>query len=120
MVPLSTHRTNRNCSQPTFSKPAAGDAFEDVLYGSESELDDDSEDDRPTSQVQSSKKKAKDYGARLRLDDDEPTDLLQGATSKITSMLLSKANLDLVDIDIRFWSKSSAQTWTRCGTLQKR
>ena len=120
MVPPSTHYTNCSCSQPTFSKPAAGDAFEDVLYGSESELDDDSEDDRPAPQVQSKKKKAAEYGARLRLDDDEPTDLLQGATSKITSMLFPKADLDLVDIDIRFWSKSSAQTWARCGTFQDR
>lgn len=76
---------DEDAKEPTFSKPAAGDAFEDVLYGSESELDDDSEDDRPAPQVQSSKKKAVEYGARLRLDDDEPTDLLQGATSKITS-----------------------------------
>ncbi|KAH9951521.1 ribosomal RNA-processing protein 12 [Amylocystis lapponica] len=53
------------------SKPAAGgDAFEDVLYGSESEID-DSEDE-------------------LRIDDDEPMDLLQGAASRVTNTASTK------------------------------
>ncbi|KAK7692600.1 hypothetical protein QCA50_004232 [Cerrena zonata] len=64
------------------AKPTAGDAFEDVLYGSESELDDS--DDEPSAQQERSGKR-KDTGARLRVDDDEPMDLLAGAASRITN-----------------------------------
>jgi ribosomal RNA-processing protein 12 len=66
--------------------PATGDAFEDVLYGSESELD-DSDDEAPTAGRSNapSKRRGADNGARLRIDDDEPMDLLQGAASRITS-----------------------------------
>lgn len=63
------------------AKPATGDAFEDVLYGSESELD--SDDEGPSAPAP--KRKNIDHGARLRVDDDEPMDLLQGAASRITS-----------------------------------
>jgi ribosomal RNA-processing protein 12 len=56
------------------------------LYGSESELD-DSDDEVPAGRPNMpSKWKATDHGARLRLDDDEPMDLLQGAASRITSV----------------------------------
>ncbi|KAJ6587164.1 armadillo-type protein [Mycena vulgaris] len=66
-------------------KPVAGDAFEDVLYGSESELD-DSDDDEPQQAraVASKRKKGPEQGARIRMDDDEPMDLLQGVASRIT------------------------------------
>ncbi|KAG6830460.1 hypothetical protein H0H92_000613 [Tricholoma furcatifolium] len=60
-----------------------GDAFEDVLYGSESELD-DSDDEGATQANQQQKKKQRDHGARLRLDDDEPMDLLSGAAARLT------------------------------------
>ena len=63
---------------------ATGDAFEDVLYGSESELD-ESEDERQAQPGGSSKRKDTDQGLRLRVDDDDPMDLLQGAVSRITS-----------------------------------
>lgn len=67
------------------AKPATGDAFEDVLYGSESELD-DSDDETPATRPSGpSKKRAAAHGARLRMDDDEPMDLLQGAASRLTS-----------------------------------
>ncbi|KAH9859050.1 NUC173-domain-containing protein [Lenzites betulinus] len=66
------------------AKPAAGDAFEDVLYGSESELDDSDGEDAPA-QNALSKRKAKDGGARLRADNDEPMDLLSGAASRVTT-----------------------------------
>ncbi|KAF5380415.1 hypothetical protein D9615_004614 [Tricholomella constricta] len=66
------------------AKPAAGDAFEDVLYGSESELD-DSDDEAPAQASKNPKKKPQGHGARLRLDDDEPMDLLSGAASRITN-----------------------------------
>ncbi|CAL1707164.1 unnamed protein product [Somion occarium] len=69
--------------EPT-AKPAAGDAFEDVLYGSESELD-DSDDEMPSGRQDRAGKRKDNGGARLRVDDDEPMDLLAGAASRITS-----------------------------------
>lgn len=63
---------------------ATGDAFEDVLYGSESEFD-ESDDEGQAQREGSSKRKGNDRGLRLRVDDDEPMDLLQGAVSRITS-----------------------------------
>ena len=69
--------------EDTKAKPTAGDAFDDVLYGSESELG-DSDDEMPSAQQQRGGKR-KDGGARLRVDDDEPMDLLAGAASRITS-----------------------------------
>ena len=68
------------------AKPAAGDAFEDVLYGSESEIEDSDDDDAHAHNVGAAKRKGKDAGARLRVDDDEPMDLLSGAASRVTSM----------------------------------
>lgn len=74
-----------NTLQPTTTKTATGDVFEDVLYGSESELD-DSDDEVPAIRSSGpSKRKGHEYGARLQVDDDEPMDLLQGAASRITS-----------------------------------
>lgn len=63
-------------------KGRTGDAFEDVVYGSESELedsDDEEEDGGRPAKGQSGK------GVRLRVDDDEPMDLLAGAASRVTS-----------------------------------
>ncbi len=51
------------------------------MYGSESEIEDSDED----THIPTSEKKNIGQGARLRLDDDEPMDLLQGAAVKITS-----------------------------------
>ena len=68
--------------QPPPPKPVASDAFEDVLYGSESEIE-DSEGESLHEPVP--RKKNDRDGTRLRLDDEEPMDLLQGATGKITS-----------------------------------
>ncbi|KAJ7578515.1 armadillo-type protein [Mycena floridula] len=69
------------------AKPVTGDAFEDVLYGSESELgDSDDEDGRESNKVpQQSKKKAAGNVTRLRMDGDNPIDLLQGAASRLTN-----------------------------------
>ncbi|KAF8554190.1 NUC173-domain-containing protein [Imleria badia] len=64
-------------------KAATGDAFEDVLYGSESELD-ESDDGEQAQRGGSSKRKGTDHGLRLRVDDDDPMDLLQGAVSRMT------------------------------------
>ncbi|KIK91816.1 hypothetical protein PAXRUDRAFT_34789 [Paxillus rubicundulus Ve08.2h10] len=65
-------------------KVATGDAFEDVLYGSESELDDSDDEEKPQ-RDSGSKRKGGDHGVRLRVDDDEPMDLLHGAASRITN-----------------------------------
>jgi ribosomal RNA-processing protein 12 len=75
-----------NCSQGSSKKPTTGDAFEDVLYASESELDDSDGDDGEAEVVApTGKRKGRDFAARLRLDDEEPMDLLSGAASRITS-----------------------------------
>ncbi|KAI9569645.1 armadillo-type protein [Boletus coccyginus] len=65
-------------------KVATGDAFEDVLYGSESELD-ESGDEEQVQRGGNSKRKGSNHGLRLRVDDDDPMDLLQGAVSRITN-----------------------------------
>ncbi|KAF8628897.1 hypothetical protein AX15_003680 [Amanita polypyramis BW_CC] len=65
-----------------------GDAFEDVLYGSESESEEDSDDE--LGDRADAPKKATDYGARIRVDDDEPMDLLSGAASRVTNLTSSR------------------------------
>ncbi|KAH7916528.1 armadillo-type protein [Hygrophoropsis aurantiaca] len=67
------------------TKAATGDAFEDVLYGSESESDDSDDDDSAARQPLPSKRKNPKQDVRLRVDDDEPMDLLHGAASRITN-----------------------------------
>ena len=66
------------------TKRPTGDSFEDVLYGSESELD---ESDDEVSNVPGNRagKRKGDTGARLRIDGDVPMDLLSGAATQITS-----------------------------------
>ncbi|KAI0088037.1 NUC173-domain-containing protein [Irpex rosettiformis] len=61
-----------------------GDAFEDVLYGSESELDDSDEEESTIPANRSGKRKG-ETGARLRIDGDNPMDLLSGAASQMTN-----------------------------------
>lgn len=85
---LSPTCVSNCCSQSGPVKAAAGDAFEDVLYGSESELD-DSEDEAAEVVLAGSKKKAHTPGVLLRLDDDEPMDLLEGAATRVTSLFIS-------------------------------
>lgn len=62
-----------------------GNAFEDVLYGSESEIDESDEEEHTQSRAPA--KKGKDFatGARLRVDDDEPMDLLRDASTRVVS-----------------------------------
>ncbi|TFK23665.1 ribosomal RNA-processing protein 12 [Coprinopsis marcescibilis] len=71
--------------QMPLAKPAVGDAFEDVLYGSESELGDSDDEDVPTNHSKKSIRKKDTGHVRLRIDDDDPTDLLHGVTSKVTN-----------------------------------
>ncbi|KIY44425.1 NUC173-domain-containing protein [Fistulina hepatica ATCC 64428] len=68
-------------------KAKAGDAFEDVLYGSESESKSDSDDEVQAGRLSAKSKKSKSsqYGTQLRVDDDEPMDLLQGVSMRLTS-----------------------------------
>jgi ribosomal RNA-processing protein 12 len=53
-----------------------------VLYGSESEADDS---DTESVTAGARKMGGAQGGPRLRVDDDEPMDLLQGAAARITS-----------------------------------
>jgi len=71
------------------AKPTTGDAFEDVLYGSESEIDGENDEgpqggDSNTTH-RSRKSKSTKTDTHLRIDDDEPMDLLHGTAAKITS-----------------------------------
>ncbi|KAF8639555.1 hypothetical protein AX17_001459 [Amanita inopinata Kibby_2008] len=65
------------------AKPTAGNAFEDVLYGSESEVDDS--DDDVSNIHDAAPKKSHQFRARIRIDDDEPMDLLSGAATRVTN-----------------------------------
>lgn len=102
------------------TKPATGDAFEDVLYGSESELE-DSDDDEPESK---GAKKKGNGGARLRVDDDEPMDLLSGAASKITSRFhgfQTALSSELTNANFIIIYRRKEQTpQARCGRLEIR
>jgi hypothetical protein len=67
-----------------------GDEFDDVLYGSESEseTDDEEGDELGLSNPRNPRKRGfkglnKQGGAKLRLDDDEPMDLLEGVGMRI-------------------------------------
>jgi hypothetical protein len=68
------------------AKPVAGDAFEDVLYGSESELGESDNEQHAVRASGRPTRKGPVYGTRLRADDDEPMDLLEGVASHITSI----------------------------------
>lgn len=70
------------------------------MYGSESELDDSDEDEqvsRPTGMA-GPKRKGIEQGVRLRVDDDEPMDLLQGVASRLTSGCLLYACICIVNL----------------------
>jgi len=65
-------------------KPITGDAFEDVLYASESDLEGSDEDEEEVAAT-TGKRRGGDFSARLRLDNDEPMDLLSGVAARVTS-----------------------------------
>jgi ribosomal RNA-processing protein 12 len=54
------------------------------LYASESDLSDNDEGEEEVTAT-NSKRRGGDFAARIRLDDDEPMDLLSGAASRFTS-----------------------------------
>jgi len=69
-------------------KPAPGDAFEEVLYGSESEVEDASDNEGASSKVNQKQRNARgaknlQSETRLRVDDDEPMDLLHGSAARL-------------------------------------
>ncbi|KAG8697143.1 hypothetical protein FRC09_008038, partial [Ceratobasidium sp. 395] len=65
------------------ARTITGDAFEDVLYGSNSDSDSDADS---TPDKQSSKQKGKQKAdMRIRLDNDEPMDLLHGSAARLTT-----------------------------------
>ncbi|KAK0212882.1 armadillo-type protein [Desarmillaria ectypa] len=70
-------------------KATTGDAFEDVLYGSESELEDSDDEQEPTKPT-NPRNQRKFEGSRLRMDNDEPMDLLQGTASRVTNVQSSR------------------------------
>ncbi|KAL0578292.1 pre-rRNA processing protein [Marasmius crinis-equi] len=69
--------------------PATGDAFEDIIYGSESELD-DSDDEQAAPRADHRSNKKQPHGVRLRMDDDDPMDLLEGVASRVTNASSNK------------------------------
>ena len=54
------------------------------MYASESDLSDSDEGEDEVTAT-NSKRSGRDFAARIRLDDDEPMDLLSGAASRFTS-----------------------------------
>ena len=56
-----------------------------MLYGSESELGSDDEEDEEMATAQASKSKKGGAQVRIRMDDDEPMDLPHNISSKVTS-----------------------------------
>ncbi|KAG8934740.1 hypothetical protein FRC02_009321 [Tulasnella sp. 418] len=81
------HTDDDSDQEKDIHKSTSGNAFHDVLYGSESE---DSDDEAQNTKQASNttrpvKGKPKGEGARLRHDDDEPLDMLQGMSSHITT-----------------------------------
>jgi ribosomal RNA-processing protein 12 len=55
-----------------------------VLYASESDLEDSDEDEEEVAAT-TGKRRGGDFSARLRLDNDEPMDLLSGVAARVTS-----------------------------------
>ena len=70
---------------PGIPKLAAGSTFEDVLYGSDS--DSGAEDDEEENTGGHKKRGDVRGGARLRIDNDQPMDLLESAVTQVTSKL---------------------------------
>jgi len=70
---------------PGAPKLAAGSTFEDVLYGSDSESE---AEDHEEENTEGNKKRGSVHGgARLRIDNDQPMDLLESAVTQVASKL---------------------------------
>ena len=73
-----------DCQEPDANKPVTGSTFEDVLYGDDS--DSEAEGDEVEESVRGRKKRGDvQGGARLRVDNDQPMDLLESAMTQVTS-----------------------------------
>lgn len=79
---------------PGHRKPVTGSTFEEVLYGDDpdSEAEGDDEDDSGGRK----KRGGVHGGARLRIDNDQPMDLLESAVTQMTSELKPKSATDRV------------------------
>lgn len=83
-----------------------------MLYGSESELEDSDDDEDDVTLANESRKKSAEHGVRLRLDDDEPMDLLEGAAGRIHSMFISTFTITVIlKRYFRCKVKSPASAW---------
>ncbi|KAG8898606.1 hypothetical protein FRB99_007332 [Tulasnella sp. 403] len=68
-------------------KVSIGNAFEDVLYGTDSDDTSDEEGQKqPTQKAKPAKAKTAQREPRLRIDDDDPLDLVHGMTSHVTTV----------------------------------
>lgn len=75
-----------DCQEPGVNKLVTGSTFEDVLYGDDS--DSEAEDDEEEENTRGRKKRGDVRGgARLRVDNDQPMDLLESAVTQVTSKL---------------------------------
>ena len=106
---MSSAECTQHAQVPT-AKPTGDDAFEDVLYGSDSELGDSDDEQHIGRSSAPSKPKGTRLEARLRADDDEPMDLLQGTASRISSEctllgLVSKSKY----VALQFLSQTGAE-----------
>ena len=75
-----------DCQVPGVHNPATGSTFEDVLYAQDSESE--VEDDGGEGNTRGRKKRGDVRGGvRLRIDNDQPMDLLESAATQVTSEL---------------------------------
>ncbi|KAG8741083.1 hypothetical protein FRC10_003323 [Ceratobasidium sp. 414] len=69
---------------PAPARTTTGDAFEDVLYGSDSDSESDA-DSEPANKSAKKQKGKQKIDMRIRLDNDEPMDLLHGSAARLTT-----------------------------------
>ncbi|KAG9078106.1 hypothetical protein FRC06_008534 [Ceratobasidium sp. 370] len=69
---------------PGPTRTITGDAFEDVLYGSDADSDSDAGSE-PASRPAKQQKRKQKTDMRIRLDNDEPMDLLHGSAARLTT-----------------------------------
>ena len=89
MSEFITHHLSSLTVDPQTSvthKPTAGSTFEEVLYGDDSNSE--AEEVEEEENTGSHKKRGDVHGGpRLRIDNDQPMDLLESAVTQVTSKL---------------------------------